>query len=74
MPRVGSQGDQLDSPLVNYNEHKLYNILNAHGLGVYYAITASHGMNHRMGLRDENHRMGPCSKILHPSHCGTLTR
>jgi hypothetical protein len=24
----------------------LYNYLNAHGLGVYYTITTSHGMNH----------------------------
>ena len=32
--------------LVNDNEQKLYNYLNAHGLGVYYTITTSHGMNH----------------------------
>ena len=32
--------------LVNDNEKKLYNYLNAHGLGVYYTITTSHGMNH----------------------------
>ena len=32
--------------LVNDNEQKLYNILNAHGLGVYYTITTSQEMNH----------------------------
>jgi hypothetical protein len=40
--------------LVNDNEQKLYNYLNAHGLGVYYTITTSHGMNHHYstaGLR-----------------------
>ena len=33
--------------LVNDNEQKLYNILNAHGLGVYYTITTSQEMSHQ---------------------------